>query len=96
MTRPSQIAAAKAAPDRDHRIRRMATVMRESAAAHDACTTTHLRAAGFTEGEIYAYADDARALLSGRRTAPPSPAQKEAARLIRKARAIRRRQKARP
>lgn len=93
---PSRLAAAQAAPDRAQRVRKMAAVMHHHASGDGACTSHHLRAAGFTEAEIRTYADDARALLSGRRAAPPSPAQQEAARLVRKARAIRRRQKARP
>jgi hypothetical protein len=86
--------AARKVPDRMARIRTMAEVMRECAAAHGACETQHLRAAGFTQAEIYAYADDARAILSGRPKAACfviSPARKEGLALVREAQRIRRR-----
>ncbi|WP_404291492.1 hypothetical protein ACD578_05255 [Microvirga sp. RSM25] len=70
----------------------MAQVMREREAADGACQSNHLRAAGFTEAEIWAYADDARALLSGRKLPariPPSAARRESTILIAQARKIR-------
>ncbi|GJD92872.1 hypothetical protein [Methylobacterium iners] len=70
MTAPSLILAARHAPDRRQRILLMAETMRDHAwGPEGACTDAHLRAAGFTEGEIATYPDDARAVLVGK----PSP-----------------------
>lgn len=66
MPKPSHVEAARTVSDRIARVRAMADTMHDSAAAHGACERQHLRAAGFTEAEITAYADDARAILSGR------------------------------
>lgn len=94
MVAPSQIAAARAAPDRWQRVAAMAEIMRDGAAGQGACTMGALRAAGFTEGEIFANADEARAVLSGRPGAgkpQPAPARAEGERLAAEARRIRRR-----
>lgn len=94
MVSPSRLNAARKVSDRMARIQTMAEVMRECAAAHGACETQHLRAAGFTQAEIYAYADDAREILSGRPRAAcvaVSPARKEGIALVREAQRIRRR-----
>jgi len=88
---PSKLEAARSASDRAARTKLMADVMREREAADGACQSNHLRAAGFTEAEIWAYADDARALLSGRkplRRAVP-PAQSVGNALVAQARKIR-------
>ena len=66
---PSQLEAARKAPDRQARTNLMADTMREREASDGACQSSHLRAAGFTDAEIWAYADDARAILSGRKPA---------------------------
>jgi len=74
----------------------MARTMRRREADFGACTREHLFADGFTMAEIIAYADDARAILSGRRPAPVSPvarkARREGKRLVAKAKAVRARQ----
>jgi hypothetical protein len=70
----------------------MAQVMREREAADGACQSHHLRAAGFTDAEIWTYADDARAILSGRKLptcVPPSATRRESDSLIAQARRIR-------
>jgi hypothetical protein len=94
MVSPSQMDAARKVPDRSARIQAMVEVMRDCAAAHGACQTSHLRAAGFTEAEIYTYADDARAILSGRPNAGRailSRGRKDGLALVREAQRIRRR-----
>ncbi|CAO4162677.1 Transcriptional regulator [Methylorubrum populi] len=97
MTAPSKIRAAQAAPDRATRIRLMAdTMRRHEAGPEGACTFSHLAAAGFTQAEIEAYRDDARAILSDRpsvRLAAPAGRQQGKA-LVRAAIAIRRRKAA--
>ena len=75
MTAPSLLNAARKSPDRFDRINRMAELMRyHKEGPEGACTAVHLYAAGFTEAEVVAYRDDARALLvrkpSGLRTTP--------------------------
>ena len=89
----SLINAARRVADRWARVQLMAQVMRDNAAGPDgACRFGHLAAAGFTEAEIRAYADDARAILSGRPGAGlpiPSPAKSEARRLVAKAKRVR-------
>ena len=73
----------------------MAETMREAVAADGACTLAHLRAAGFSTAEAFAFADDARELLSDRKAATPKPARTaafaEATALVARARTIRRR-----
>lgn len=95
MVSPSQLVAARKVADRAARTRKMAETMRERAAATGACQTQDLRAAGFTEAEIRAYADDARAILSDRPDAgraAVAPGRKEGAALVKEAQRIRRRQ----
>lgn len=94
MTAPSQLHAARIAPDRATRTRLMAETMRHHEAGPEgACTFAHLMAAGFTPAEVETYRDDARALLSGRRpivlAKPPGRAEGRA--LVRQAQAIRQR-----
>jgi hypothetical protein len=94
MVSPSRLDAARKVSDRSTRIQTMVDVMRDCAAAHGACQIQHLRAAGFTEAEIYAYADDARAVLSGRPNAARpvlSQGRKDGLALVREAKRIRRR-----
>lgn len=67
MTAPSQIRAARAAPDKWARIGLMRDVMLECAGGPTgACTVEDLCAAGFTRAEIAAYPDPARGLISHR------------------------------
>lgn len=95
MHSPSRIDFARRAPDRWARVRKMAEVMREIAEGPEgACRFGHLYAAGFTDSEIRAYSDDARAILSGRPgagTTRPRPGRAEGQRLVAKAKRIRRR-----
>jgi hypothetical protein len=88
---PSQLEAARKASDRKARTKKMADTMRETAIADGACQSNHLRAAGFTDAEIWAYADDARAILSGRKPARSAvtSARKQAKALVEAARVIR-------
>lgn len=82
------------APDRWERVQDMADVMRDMEAADGACRTEHLRARGFTIHEIFAYSDDARAILSGRLDAgarAAAPGRAEGERLVKRARQVRRR-----
>ena len=65
MSSPSQVAAAKAAANRDARTRLMAETMVRHEASDGACTFAQLAAAGFAEAEIEAYRDDARRLIAG-------------------------------
>ena len=62
---PQEIAEARRAPDRLARTRRLAEVMQERA-AFGSCTLAQLGAAGFTSAEVFAYIDDARAILADR------------------------------
>jgi hypothetical protein len=93
MARPSQLQAARTAPDRASRTSRMAEVMREHEAADGACQMQHLRAAGFTDGEIAAYADGARAILSDRPRPKLSQGQRDGLALVKIAQRIRKCQK---
>ena len=76
MTSPSLIAAARSSADRHERIIRMAHLMRHHREGPEgACTALHLYQAGYTEAEVVAYRDDARACLLGKpsllRNTPP-------------------------
>ena len=67
MPSPSLITAAKRAPDARVLILRMAELMRHhNEGISEGCTFVHLLQAGFTEAEIHAYRDDARAALRGK------------------------------
>lgn len=70
MPSPSLVAAARHAPDARVRITRMAHVMRhQMEGVEECCTFVHLVQAGFTEAEIHAYRDDARAYILGKPSA---------------------------
>ena len=70
MPSPSLISAAQHAPDARARIARMAHVMRhQMEGVEECCTFVHLVQAGFTEAEIHAYRDDARAYILGKPSA---------------------------
>jgi len=88
---PSQLEAARKAADRSARTKLMAEIMREREASDGACQSNHLRAAGFTDAEIWVYADDARAILSGRKPAIKllSSARRQGKTLVAQARKIR-------
>lgn len=89
---PSQLEAARKAADRTTRTKLMADVMREREASDGACQSNYLRAAGFTDAEIWSYADDARAILSGRKISvriPSMAAHKQGRALVAQARKIR-------
>lgn len=70
MPSPSLITAAKNSPDARARIARMAKTMRhQMEGVEGCCTFLHLVQDGFTEAEIHAYRDDARAFILGKPSA---------------------------
>ncbi|MDH2313075.1 hypothetical protein [Methylobacterium brachiatum] len=84
MPAPSLVHAARKAPDARHQVYRMAKVMSERKNGPEgACTVVHLFQAGFTEAQVLAYRDPARALLQGLplglTTEPPGRREAEAA-----------------
>ena len=84
MPAPSLVHAARRAPDARNQVFRMAKVMSERKNGPEgACTVVHLFQAGFTEAEVHAYRDPARALLRGLplglTTEPPGRREAEAA-----------------
>lgn len=84
MPSPSLVHAARRAPDARHHVFRMARVMAERRNGPEgACTVVHLFQAGFTEAQVHAYRDPARALLQGLplglTTEPPGRREGEAA-----------------
>ncbi|TXM65851.1 hypothetical protein [Methylobacterium sp. WL120] len=94
MPSPSLIAAARHAPDARAQIARMAQVMRyQMEGVEECCTFVHLVQAGFTEAEIHAYRDDARAYIRGKPSANrwTAPDRVKGSLLAIKAREIRRR-----
>lgn len=84
MPAPSLVHAARHAPDARCQIFRMAKVMAERRNGPEgACTIVHLFQAGWTEAQVVAYRDPARALLQGLdlglETSPPGRREAEAA-----------------
>ena len=84
MPAPSLIQDARRAPDARRQIYRMARVMADRREGPEgACTVVHLFQAGFTEAQVHAYRDPARALLQGLplglTTSPPGRREAEAA-----------------
>ena len=84
MPSPSLIHAARRAPDAGSHVFRMARVMADRKNGPEgACTVVHLFQAGFTEAQVAAYRDPARALLQGLplglTTEPPGRREAEAA-----------------
>ena len=66
MTSPSMIHAARRAPDAlDHVIRMVRVMQERTTGPEEACTMAHLFQAGFTEAQVHAYRDPARALMQG-------------------------------
>src|ERR1700712_4615346 len=69
MPSPSLVHAARSAPDALHHVIRMAEVMRDRKnGPEEACTVVHLFQAGFTEVQVHAFRDPARALMQGQPT----------------------------
>ena len=94
MPSPSLIAAARRDPDARAQISRMAQVMRHhQEGVEGCCTFLHLLQAGYTEAEIHAWRDDARAYIRGKPSANrwTSPYRIEAAEFAIEARKIQRR-----
>lgn len=84
MPSPSLVHAARSAPDAGRHVYRMARVMADRKSGPEgACTIVHLFQAGFTEAQVVAYRDPARALLQGLplglKTDPPGRREAEAA-----------------
>lgn len=84
MPSPSLVHAARRAPDAPRHVFRMARVMADRMnGPEEACTVVHLFQAGFTEAQVAAYRDPARALLQGLplglTTEPPGRREAEAA-----------------
>ncbi|QGY05565.1 hypothetical protein MMSR116_29460 [Methylobacterium mesophilicum SR1.6/6] len=66
MPSPSLVHAARRAPDALDHVIRMVRVMQERATGpEEACTVVHLFQAGFTEVQVHAYRDPARAMMQG-------------------------------
>ncbi|MGX9980335.1 hypothetical protein [Methylobacterium fujisawaense] len=66
MTSPSMIHAARRAPDAlEHVIRMVRVIQERMSGPEEACTIVHLFQAGFTEAQVQAYRDPARALMQG-------------------------------
>lgn len=66
MSVPSLVRAARHAPDARRHVFRMARIMAERRNGPEgACTILHLFQEGFTEAQVQAYRDPARALLQG-------------------------------
>ena len=66
MPSPSLVHAARKAPDALDHVIRMVRVMEERRTGpEEACTNVHLFQAGFTEAQVAAYRDPARALMQG-------------------------------
>jgi hypothetical protein len=66
MPSPSLVHAARRAPDALEHVIRMVRVMQErTTGPEEACTIVHLFQAGFTEAQVHAYRDPARALMQG-------------------------------
>lgn len=94
MPSPSLIAAARRAPDARDVIIRMAERMRHHMEGVEGCCTfRHLLQDGYTEAEIFAFSDDARACIRGKPSANrwTSPDRFIGNRLADKAREIHRR-----
>ena len=95
MIASSLIHAARKAPDARRHVFRMARVMAERKNGPEgACTVVHLFQEGFTEAQVVAYRDPARALLQGLdlglTTSPPGRREaQEAVDAIREVRAAR-------
>ena len=84
MIASSLVHAARKAPDARHHVFRMARVMADRKNGPEgACTVVHLYQEGFTEAQVVAYRDPARAVLQalpmGLKTDPPGRREAEAA-----------------
>ena len=83
MPSPSLVHAARRAPDAlDHVIRMVRVIEERTSGPEEACTVVHLFQAGFTEAQVAAYRDPARALMQGLPTGlRPNPPGRLAAKL---------------
>ncbi|WP_267355764.1 MULTISPECIES: hypothetical protein [unclassified Methylobacterium] len=69
MPSPSLVQDARRAPDALDHVIRMVRVMQERITGpEEACTIVHLFQAGFTEVQVHAFRDPARALMQGQPT----------------------------
>lgn len=90
MPAPSLVHAARKAPDARAHIFRMARIMSERKNGPEgACTAVHLFQAGYTEAQVHAYRDPARALLQGLPMTGDPPGQREAEAAVEAIREIR-------
>jgi len=90
MPAPSLVHAARKAPDARHQVFRMAKVMSERKNGPEgACTAVHLFQAGYTEAQVHAYRDMARALLQGLPLEGDPPGRREAEAAVEAVREIR-------
>lgn len=90
MPSPSLVHAARRAPDARAQIFRMARIMVERRNGPEgACTVVHLFQQGFTEAEVHAYRDPARALIRGLPLTGDPPGRREAEAAVEAAREIR-------
>lgn len=90
MPSPSLIHAARRAPDARAQIFRMARIMSERKNGPEgACTVVHLFQAGYTEAQVHAYRDPARALLQGLPLVGDPPGRREAEAAVEAVREIR-------
>lgn len=90
MPSPSLVHAARRAPDARAQIFRMARIMSERKNGPEgACTVVHLFQAGYTEAQVHAYRDSARALLQGLPLKGDPPGRHEAEAAVEAVREIR-------
>ncbi|MCJ2143665.1 hypothetical protein [Methylobacterium sp. E-066] len=90
MPAPSLVHAARKAPDANRHIFRMARIMSERKNGPEgACTAVHLFQAGYTEAQVHAYRDPARALLQGLPLTGDPPGRREAEAAVEAIREIR-------
>ncbi|MGU3668612.1 hypothetical protein ACLBX9_30895 [Methylobacterium sp. A49B] len=90
MPSPSLVHAARKAPDARAQIFRMARLMVERKNGPEgACTVAHLFQQGFTEAEVHAYRDPARALIRGLPLKGDPPGRREAEAAVEAVREIR-------
>lgn len=90
MPSPSLVHAARRAPDARARIFRLARLMVERKNGPEgACTILHMFQDGYTEAEVYAYRDPARALIRGLPLTGDPPGRREAEAAVEAVREIR-------
>jgi hypothetical protein len=90
MPSPSLVQAARRAPDARARIFRLARLMVERKNGPEgACTFVHMLQDGYTEAEVHAYRDPARALIRGLPLTGDPPGRREAEAAVEMIREIR-------